>query len=120
VPELAERYSRVTRKAEGLHDGGMLSQVVIDVLRRLPSGPVWMVSTSLEGTSIAAACSALAHDKRIRWDRITLTRPLKAPRGSSVVVIEPSDPGEGWRQMVTRQFPRAKVMIVGPAEQAAT
>jgi len=112
MPELAERYSSVMRAAEGLHEGGVLSAIAAKVLKRLPPGPVWMVSTSLEGTSIAAACSALARNREIRWDRVTLTRPMKAPKGSSVVVVEPSDPGAGWRQMVTRHLPRATVLIV--------
>ena len=116
MPELAERYLDVMSKAETLHEGGQLSRVALDVIKVLPSGPVWMVSTSLEGTSVAAACSALAPDRRISWDRVTLTRPIRAPRGASVVVVEPSDPGDGWRQMVKRQLPRAQVLIVNSGE----
>jgi hypothetical protein len=119
MAELAERYSTVMRRAEGLHEGRKLSQIAADVLQRLPPGPIWIISTSLEGTSIAAACSALAHDQRIRWDRITLTRPIEAPRGVSVVVVEPSDPGEGWRKMVMRQLPGAKVVITSANEPPA-
>src|SRR5690242_7320322 len=111
MPELAERYSTIMRRAEGLHEGGTLSGVAAKVLERLPGGALWMVSTSLEGTSIAAACSAMARHRNIRWDRVTLTRPIEAPKGAKVIVIEPSDPGAGWRQMVMRTLPGAQVLI---------
>jgi hypothetical protein len=112
MPELADRYRTVMRKADGLHEGGTLSHVAAQVLKHLPQGRLWIVSTSLEGTSIAAACSAIASRRDIRWDRVTLTRPVEGPKGAKVVVVEPTDPGAGWRQMVARHLPHARVVII--------
>lgn len=107
---LAERYARLQQEMDELYEGGTAYAAAAQVLDVLPGGPVTLLSTSDQGLGVAAICAS--RRPSTTWRKTNLVSPLRAPTVGAVVLIEPVDPGLGWRQAVAHRYPGAQVVIV--------
>lgn len=98
---------------ERVHKGAELRAAADEILATLPTGSLELVATSIQGAGIAAACAALRTEPTT-WSQINLALE-RQPSERAVVVVEPVDPGEGWRGMVRACFPNARVAVPTPA-----
>lgn len=113
---LAERYARLQQEMDELYGGDAVSAAATLVLDVLPGGPVTLLSTSDQGLGVAAACAS--QRPSTSWRKTNLVSPLPAPTVGAVVVVEPVDPGAGWRHAVDRRYPGAKIVIVNELSPA--
>jgi hypothetical protein len=113
---LAERYGRLQEEMDKLYEGGALSAAAALLLDVLPGGPVTLLSTSDHGVGVAAVCAS--RRPSTTWRKTNLLSPLPAPTVGAVVVVEPIDPGAGWRQAVAHRHPGAQVVIVDELRSA--
>jgi hypothetical protein len=113
---LAERYARLQEAMDKLYDGGAASAAAALVLDVLPSGPVTLLSTSDQGLGLAAVCAS--QRPSTSWRKTNLASPFPTPTIGTIVVVEPVDPGAGWREAVLRRYPQAQVVIVAELRQA--
>jgi hypothetical protein len=90
------------------HDGRALRRWADVVLRRLPSGPLVLASTSVEGCALAAVVAA-RRDEPTTWEHLALGRPQPG-RDSPVVVVEPLRLGHGTLTTLQRALPGAQVI----------
>src|ERR1043166_83699 len=97
VPDdsLAASYLKAQEEMARLHDGGALTAAGHSVLSQLPAGSLTLLATSAVGVAIAGACAAL-RDEPTRWTMCNLSLPA-APIEGRVIVVDPVDGGEGWR-----------------------
>ncbi len=107
-------------QAERLHRGDEIRMSALAILELLPRRYLVLVSTSIEGAALAAACSALAPERTLVWRLVNLTRSGEPDLGTEVMVIEPSDPGIGWRDAVTRRYPGAHFAFASQIRQPVT
>lgn len=107
---LAERYVRLQEEMDKVYEGRAASAAATLVLGVLPGGPVTLLSTSDQGLGVAAVCAS--RRPSAKWRKTNLVSPLPAPTVGAVVVIEPVDPGAGWRQAVAHRYPGAQIVIV--------
>ena len=107
---LAERYARLQEEMDELYEGQAVSAAAALVVAALPGGPLTLLSTSDQGAGLAAVCAS--RRPSTTWRKTNLLSPLLTPVAGGVVVIEPVDPGAGWRQAVARRYPGAPIVIV--------
>jgi hypothetical protein len=112
---IAEEYAEGLVAMGLFHSPSVLRRAAEEVLEHLPDGPVSLVSTSMEGAALAALCSVMAERQVSGWHLVDVTFPIRAELERQVIVIEPVDPGEGWRSMVHERLPRAQVVIPAPS-----
>lgn len=110
---LAAEYEQATKTMEALRDGKALRDAAASVQERLPSGPLVLMSTSPEGTAVAAVCAASRPSTT--WQFLHLACPPAVGEDEHIVFIEPVDPGRGWRAAVRRRYPRATLLFVETA-----
>lgn len=110
---LAEAYMRGQAAMDRLYDGERLRAAVEAVLRQLPTGPVTLVSTSVHGAGLAAACAALRPDHTC-WHLAHAGLPSSVATGGRIVILEPLDAGAAWRDAMLRRFPRAELVFADP------
>jgi hypothetical protein len=115
---LAGQYAAAIDKMEALRDGRALQAAAAGVADRLPPGRLALLSTSPEGTALAAVC-AVARSAPTSWQLINLGYPPTVALGFRVVVIEPLDPGQGWQAAVRRHYPHADLVFADEAASAA-
>jgi hypothetical protein len=116
MENLAERYARLQNEMDELYEGRALSTAVALLLDVLPGGPLTLLSTSDQGAGLAAVCAS--RRRSTTWRKTNLVSPLPAPISGAVVVIEPIDPGAGWRQAVEHRYPGAQIVIVDELRHA--
>ena len=103
--EVLEHYRGLLEAMEAVHGSGALRAAAEQVLEQLPSGGMTLVATSIEGAAIAASCAAMSPRKGLTWRFVNL---ISQPDFSEpVVVVEPTDPGSGWRSDVLTRLPQA-------------
>jgi hypothetical protein len=107
---LLECYAQGQQKMDEVYDGLALRDLARTAMRRLPDGPVLLISTSVQGAGLAAACAVL-RDEPTRWRKLDLLLPDVEVDADRVVFIETVDPGEGWRDAVQRRFPDAEFVF---------
>lgn len=115
VGPLLAAYATRQAEMDRLYDGEVLRDAVIEVLKRLPSGPLTLVSTSVQGAGLVAACAA-ARAEPTGWRQVNLAHSTIEVSGA-VVVVEPVDAGAGWRAAVAARYPGAQI-LVGTGEPA--
>lgn len=108
---IADEYARGVARMRTFHDGGVMLEAAQSVLAALPPAPVCLLSTSLEGTALAAVVAAIRRDQKTCWERVTFNRPAPVPHGYHAVVVEPEDGGDGWRQALEDRYPGAAFVI---------
>ena len=111
MESLAQRYARLQQEMDSLYLGGALIAAAEAVLAELPAGPLTLLSTSDQGAGLAAACASRRVDETA-WRKVNLVAPVAVAAERRVVVIEPVDPGAGWRQAVKRSYPGAEVIVL--------
>ena len=111
MESLAERYGRLQEEMNGLYDGSVLAAATEAVLAELPRGPLTLLSSSDTGAGLAAACAS-RRDDETAWRKISLVGPQPVRTVGHVVVVEPVDPGAGWKQAVLRSYPTARLLFV--------
>src|SRR4051794_38078423 len=89
-----------------LHDGAALRGAVDAVLAQLPAGHVTLLATSSQGIGLAAATAARRREPT-SWQPLQVTIGPQGGLTGSVVIVEPVDPGSGWRVMIGRVVPNA-------------
>jgi hypothetical protein len=96
-----------------VHDGAAMEHAARAIIERLRGETaVTFVGSSVEGLALAATCSALwGHDGH--WVHWKPGRPAP-PIAGSVVLVEPTAPGSGWKTLLADALPGAR-LIVGPA-----
>lgn len=113
---LANRYEEGIQAMGRLHEGATLLRVAEALASLSPrDGRTVFMASSQEGVVLAALCAALGSDGRTRWCRINLDRPPSVEAGEAVVVIEPVDGGEGWKEAIRSRFPQAGFLIATEA-----
>jgi hypothetical protein len=114
--------SNVARAAllemQELRDGERLARAARALERQLPREPLALMSTSVEGAALAAVC-ATSRDLDATWQLVNLLNAPPVPDGRRPVMIEPVDPGEGWRHAVLDRYPNALVMTQPELLEAA-
>jgi hypothetical protein len=113
---IAEEYAEGLAAMAMFHSPAILRRAAEEVLERLPGGPVSIVSTSIEGAALAAVCSILAEQQVSGWHMIDIAFPLRAELEKQVVVVEPIDPGAGWRNLLLKRLPGAQIVIPVPED----
>lgn len=113
---LAERYRRLEQEMSALYEGTALAAAMEAVLAQLPSGTLTLLSSSDAGAGLAAACAS-RRDEETAWRKINLVGPQPVPTVGHVVVIEPVDPGAGWRNAVERSYPGARILFVSALQR---
>lgn len=110
----------VARREEqaAAHHGAALRTWAEAAVRALPIGPLTLVSTSSEGSALAAVISAL-RDQPTRWQTISLGRPPAGLTGA-VAVIEAVQLGDGARASIAALLPHALVLDGLAASHQAT
>lgn len=98
------------------HSGATLNQWASEVLLELPSGPVTLLSLSVEGCALAAVVAASRQDAT-SWEQLALGRPHRELVGIPVV-LEPAQLAEGALRVLERTLPGA-VVISGLATRQA-
>jgi hypothetical protein len=106
---LAAAYEEGAQLMEQVHAGDQLASTADDMAQRLPSGPVTMLSTTIEGAAIAAVCAA--QRPAASWRMIELSWQPAIITDTPVVFVEPVEPGAAWRDAVERRYPEATVLI---------
>jgi hypothetical protein len=89
-----------------LHDGTALRGAVNAVLAQLPSGYVTLVGTSPQGIGLAAAAAACRREPTA-WQPLDPRLGLQEGSSGHTVIVEPVDPGPGWRSLIKRAIPDA-------------
>lgn len=117
MENLAERYARLQDEMDRLYLGSTISAAAEAVLAELPAGRVTLVSTSDHGAGLAAVCASRRTDKTT-WRKVNLVAPNTSEVEGDVVVLEPVDPGVGWRQAVERSYPGARVIVVSSLKRS--
>jgi hypothetical protein len=98
---LLDDYMASEERMRLLHDGAALRRAVEAILAQLPVGHVTLLATSPEGIGLAAATAARRHEPT-DWQPLHAVVGLQGEIRGSVVIVEPVDPGCGWRSMITR------------------
>jgi hypothetical protein len=111
VETLAERYGRLKQEMDALSKGSVLASATEAVLAELPAGPLTLLSSSDQGAGLAAACAS-RRDAETAWRKINLVGPQPASTVGQIIVIEPVDPGVGWRRAVERSYPGARLLFL--------
>lgn len=101
VRTLLDDYMAAEAQMRTLHDGATLRRAVDAILTQLPAGHVTLVATSPQGIGLAAATAARRHEPT-DWQPLHAAVGLQDGLDGSVVIVEPVDPGSGWRSMITR------------------
>ena len=112
---LAARYARLQEEMNRLYCGDAIATAADAVFAELPTGPITLISTSDQGAGLAAVCASRHGDAT--WRKVNLVAPAPVATDGDVVVIEPVDPGAGWRQAVERSYPGARVIVVAAFKQ---
>lgn len=89
-----------------LHDGAALRRAVDVVLSQLPSGYITLLGTSPQGIGLAAAAAACRREPTA-WQPLDPRLGLQEAPSGRIVIVEPVDPGTGWRSMIERTTPDA-------------
>lgn len=89
-----------------LHNGAALRHAVDAVLGQLPAGRLALLSTSIEGIALAAA-TAIQRPAPTAWQSLDVRLGPQDIIVGRPVVIEPVDPGPGWRSAIGRIIPGA-------------
>ena len=103
-----EALQRRLAALEFVHSGKELGAAVAELLDQLPSGPLKLIATCLEGVALAAAVCAVRNSDT-HWDFVNLSQaslPLEPEK--RVIFVEPFDAGQGWRHAALRRFPTAE------------
>jgi hypothetical protein len=95
-----------------LRDGRTLAVAASSVLSQLPAGTLTLVATSPAGLALAAACAAMRSEPT-RWLSLDLLLPA-TPVDGQLVVIDPIDGGQGWRDATLRRCPGARFVSPSP------
>ena len=114
---IADEYAEGLHVMSLFHSPAVLRRAAEEVIEHLPDEPVSIVSTSMEGAALAAVCSVLAGDRIHAWHFLNMALPPDPSVKGAVVVVEPVDPGEGWRRMLLARLPKASVVIPAPGER---
>lgn len=101
VHTLLDDYLAAEAQMRALHDGAALRHAVDVILTQLPAGPVTLLATSQQGIGLAAATAARRREPT-SWQPLHATIGVQDPLVGSVVIVEPVDPGPGWRSMINR------------------
>lgn len=102
-----------------LRDGAALLDAARGVLPHLPTGPLLLLSTSVEGTALAAVCATLRGSGSTTWARVNLVAPQLLDEARHTVFVEPVDPGAGWRSAIEKHYPGADFLSAAAhAEEA--
>src|SRR5437868_4968211 len=107
-------------QAERLHLGDEIRLTALAILEGLPRRNVVLVATSIEGAALAAVCSALAPERNLVWRLVNLIRSGEPELDTEVMVIEPADPGIGWRDAIMRRYPGARFAFASQMRQPVT
>jgi hypothetical protein len=118
-PSLAAQYAAESESMHALRDGHALRVAAAQVARRLPAGRLALLATSPEGAALAAVCAA-SRDAPCSWQLIHLMYPPTVSPGDRVVVVEPIDPGDGWREAVSRHYPDALLVFASAVATRVT
>lgn len=116
MESLAERYAKLQEEMDELYEGQAVSSAAALLLDALPGGLLTLLSTSDQGAGLAAVCAS--RRPSTTWRKTNLVSPLPAPVAGGVVVVEPVDPGEGWRRAVEHRYPGAQIVIVDELRRA--
>jgi photosystem II stability/assembly factor-like uncharacterized protein len=109
MENLATRYARLQDEMDRLSAGDVIGAAAGAVLAELPTGRITLISTSDQGAGLAAICASRHADAT--WHKVNLIGPVPVATAGDVVVVEPVDPGAGWRQAVERAYPGARVIV---------
>jgi hypothetical protein len=90
------------------HAGDVLRDLAEYVYHRLPTGPVTLLSLSVEGCALAAVVATLRNDDTT-WQQFALAGPHPERHGKTVVV-EPVLLGSGVLQSLKELLPDADVV----------
>ena len=113
---LAAAYEEGQQQMEKMHAGEHLSAAVDEALAQLASGDLTLLSTSIEGAAIAAACTV--NRPGATWRLVDLTWQPRVNTSHPIVFIEPMDPGRAWRSAVSSRYSDATVIICGAPNEA--
>jgi hypothetical protein len=117
IDGLAQQYLSLEQEMRRVHDGDVLRHAAADLVRRLPEGPLTLITTSEQGVGLVAACACL-RTAPTRWERIDLMTFPSFPVGTRLVAIEPIEGTLAWREAIQHRCPDATVMIANmPKEQ---
>src|SRR5258708_29125792 len=105
--DLAAEYRVGLEAMYALHDGETIEAAARSILAKLPRGPLALVTTSVEGAALAAVCCVLAGHADLRWEYVSLGRPVDSLPDVPVVAIEPIHPGAWRREALASPLPRA-------------
>ncbi len=93
-----------------LYDGEELGDAAGSVLEQLPTGSVTLISTSIQGAGLAAACAAV-REQPTRWGSVNPALPSPPVIAGRIVVVEALDAGAAWRDAMLRRFPGAEFIF---------
>jgi hypothetical protein len=95
--------------------GSALKAAAESVLQALPwvgSDGTLFLGVTDEGVALAATCAALSECDST-WGRLTLGRlaPTDIAAAIHLVVVEPTEPGSGWRSLIAEILPEAALRV---------
>lgn len=101
---LLDHYMAAEARMHSLHEGAALHRAVDAILAQLPPGCVTLLATSPEGIGLAAA-TAMCRREATSWQPLNATIGVQNAIAGHAVVVEPIDPGPGWRSTIGRVVP---------------
>jgi hypothetical protein len=107
---LLDDYVAAETQMRALYDGRALGRAVDAVLAQLPAGDVTLLATSPAGLGLAAATAASRREPT-RWQPLNGTIGVEEAVVGQAVIVEPVDPGSGWRSMISRVVPGASFVF---------
>lgn len=114
---LLDDYLAAEAEMRSLHDGAALRRAVDAILPQLPRGPVTLLATSPEGIGLAAATAA-RRSEATSWQPLQFGLGVQRPLAGPAVIVEPLDPGPGWRSTISRVVPEARFAFATDATDA--
>ena len=90
------------------HEGATLGSLAAAVLSELPSGPLALVSLSVEGCALSAVVAAL-RPEATTWEQINLGR-IRLDPDLPVVLVEPVQIAPGLLKWIKVHLPQATIV----------
>ena len=112
---LLDDYLAAEAQMRVLHDGAALRRAVDAILPQLPGGQITLLATSPQGIGIAAATAARRREPTA-WQLLDVRLGVQEVIAGRAVIVEPVEPGDGWRSMIGRIVPGCT--FVFPARNA--
>jgi hypothetical protein len=107
---LLDGYLAAEAEMRILHNGAALRRAVDVVLAQLPNGHVTLFATSVQGIGLAAAAAACRREPTA-WQPLDARLGLQEAPSGRTVIVEPVDPGPGWRSAMERVIPDVRFVF---------